>query len=443
MLKRRILEKLIAWKKSQNKKCVIISGARQIGKTYIARKFAQENYASFIELNFLEKPSLKNIFAGALDAESILLGITLNLRGTQIIPGNTLILLDEIQECPQAITALKFLAAAEGVDVIATGSALGMAYNHPSSYPVGSIEYLDMYSLSLEEFLLANKVEESTIDLLKGYFLRREQVPLALHTPLMELLRTYMIVGGMPEVVNAFLEKRSFEAADKVQRRIYRDYINDIARFSEPELKLKAEKCYQSIPLQLQKENHKFQYKACEKNGTARKFTTSIDWLINAHFVLPVYNVSCWSYPLKSFMKDDNFRLYPHDIGLLVAAYDFNLKQALYAEQNSEESSNNIILRTSKGGLYEALAADILQKNNHKDIYFFRNATGSMELEFLLESKDGVLPIEIKAGKKNKTTSLDRILADEDIKWGYKFASQNVGVAGKKITLPIYMLMFV
>lgn len=441
MLRRKIQQKLYEWKTERNDKCLIITGARQVGKTFIVRQFAKEKYSSFIELNFIENPELSSIFRDSLNADHILAGLQLYFPDSKIIPGDTLILLDEIQECTNAVTALKFLAGDKRFDVIATGSLLGLRYKGSTSYPVGSVDYLDMYSLDLEEFLWASGIGEETIGLLRRCFDEKTAVPYGIHKKMMEYLRRYMVIGGMPEVVNEFADG-NFVAADAAQRRIYRDYLADIARYADPNIKIKAEKCFRSIPLQLSKENHKFQYSVVEHKGNAKKFGSSLDWLINANMAFPVLNVSKVEYPLSAYAVDDNLRLYNTDIGLLICAYDYSLKRALLEDEDFfDQALSNPVLKTAKGGLYEALVAEMLWKNGHSDLYFFRNEQGTVEIEYLFDSTDGTVPVEVKAGK-TKTKSLNSVLKQEDIRFGYKLADQNVGVKEKKVTLPLYMAMF-
>ncbi len=309
--------------------------------------------------------------------------------------------------------------------------------------PVGSVEYLDMYSLDLEEFLWASGVDGSIIEELRSYYEKREPVPYGIHTAMMAYLRKYMVIGGMPETVNTFINTGDYYEADKVQRRIFRDYIADIARYSEPEIKIKAEKCYRSIPYQLIKDNHKFQYSVVEHHGNAKKFGTSIDWLINANMAFPILNVSKIEYPLETYAMDDNLRLYHTDIGMLICSYDFSLKKALLEDEDfSDESLKNPVLKSAKGGLYEALVADLLIKSGHKKLFFYRNEPGTLEMEFLLSGHNGVIPVEVKAGRTG-TKSLNTILKKEDILFGYKLADQNVGLKNKKITIPLYMTMFI
>lgn len=444
MLKRKIDRELNEWKNNWNNKACLINGARQVGKTFSVREFGKENYDAVYELNFLENVQLKDIFAGSLDSETILSNIRLHFPEVKFVKASTLLFFDEIQECPEAITALKFLCSQESFDVIATGSALGISYKSTSSFPVGCIHNIQMHALSFEEFLWAKGVESDLLDGLAKHYKLRTPVPVSFHNKMLEYLREYMVVGGMPAVVQNYVYNHDILQVHTLQRNILSDYINDIARFSHPQIKIKAENCYRSIPFQLQKENHKFQYSKVEKKGTARKFETSVDWLINAHLAKCVFNVSKIEYPLANFKKEDNFRLYMNDIGLFLANFDFSVKQSLLQDLLIDEPlDNNLILRTAKGGIYEALAADILLKNGHEDLYFFRNNQGDIEIDFLIENEFGCVPLEIKAGAKTKTKSLNRVLESDSIAVGYKFGSQNVGVLGKKITMPLYMLMFV
>lgn len=439
MLRRKALLQLEKWNKDGKNKSLIVTGARQIGKTFIIREFGKQ-FASFIELNFLEQPELCKVFAGNLSAETILMGIRLIKTDAEIIPGNTLLFLDEIQECPEAITALKFLAEDARITTVASGSALGMAYNRVASFPVGYVDYLDMHSLDFEEFLWAMGVGEDIIDHVREHLLSLTPVEEIVHNKFMQYFRQYMVLGGMPEVINTFTETSDYYESYNTQRRIYRDYIADIARFAAPSEKLKAEKCYRSIPAQLMKDNRKFQYGVVEEKGTARKFETSLDWLDSAHMTVTVKNVKFVEYPLQSHEENGNIRLYPSDIGLLICTFDYSLVQAIVSG-GMENDDSHIILRTAKGGLYEALVADVLAKSGHENLHFYRNEAGTAELEFFIEGKDGVIPIEVKAGK-SKAKSLDNLLKKEEIVRGYKLANQNIGVAEKKITLPVYMAMW-
>ena len=442
MLKRKIEADLYEWKARPRHKSLMIFGARQVGKTFSVRKFGKDAYESFIEINFRENPDAALIFDGSLAPDNLLLNISASIGAGRLIPGKTLIFLDEIQDCDNAMTSLKFWNDDPNYDVIASGSMLGIKYNFSGSYPVGNIEYIDMYSLDFEEYLWAEGIGSDIINVLHECYSSRIKVSSMIHNTMMKYLKKYMILGGMPEVLDSYVRSGDIYEADQVQRRIYRDYILDIAHYAPPKDKIKAEKCYRSIPGQLVKDNHKFMYSFVESKATSSKFENSIDWLNASFYIKQVYNVNKLEYPLENFRDETNFRIYPTDIGLLIASYDFSLKRALLEDGDLENGSTGLIIGTAKGGLYEALAADMLIKNNHEYIYFYKDKKSTAELEFIIPNENGFLPIEIKAGRK-KANSLNNILLNSDIPYGFKMSSGNVGVNGKRITLPLYMLMFI
>lgn len=433
MLRRKVTDKLINWKNNRDRKCLVLRGARQIGKTFSVRRFAEENFDVFVEINFLMQPSLKDIFKGNLDIDTLLLTFSVYLPDVKFIPGKTLLFLDEIQECPEAITSLKFWKEDGRFCVIASGSMLGIDYKRPTSYPVGAIEYIDMHPLDFKEFLWASGISDEILHMLRNCFDTFSPVAEPIHKKMMELLRTYLVTGGMPDVVNAFFTEKSVAAADQKQRDILKDYRYDIAHYAKAEDKIKAEKCFFSIAEQLSKENHKFQYSIVEKGGNARKYKNSVDWLSGAFLAYRCINVSKMSMPLESYGDETNFRLYPSDIGLLTGMFDYSLKSGLL--------SGGVQISHAKGGIYEALVADMLIKNGHDKLYFRRNEQATFEIEFLLETDDGVIPLEVKAGN-SRSRSLDSMLKKDEFSYGYKLIGGNVGKAEKKITLPLYMGMF-
>lgn len=433
MLKRSIELKLKEWKENKAKKCLLVRGARQVGKTYLIEYFGKKEYKSCITINFLKNPSYKKIFEGDLDVKTLLMNISLYVNDAKLIPDETLIFLDEIQECPEAITSLKFWNEEKRYDVIASGSMLGIDYKRPSSYPVGAVEYVDMHALSFYEFLIASNVNDEVIEKMRECFENIEPVPFALHDKMMELLRLYIVLGGMPEVLNIFLEENDLQKADKKQRDILNDYRYDIAHYANADIKTKAEKCYFSLPEQLTKDNHKFKYSVVEKGGTTRKFGSSLDWLVGAYLVKQVYNLKGYNLPLKESRDIGNFRVYASDIGLYVSMFDYSIKERLVYPDGFSDFY--------KGNMYEALIADILIKNGHNELYFRKDETSTFEIEFILETVDGVIPIEVKSGR-SRSKSLDNVLKRGEIPYGYKLINGNVGKSDKKITLPLYMAMF-
>ncbi len=440
MLRRKITDVLLAWKNDPEKKTLMIRGARQVGKTYVVRQFA-ETYNHYVELNFIEHPDYKAIFSGALDPDTLLLNISAYIPQAELIPGETLILLDEIQDCPGALTSLKFWTEDKRYDVIATGSTLGIDYKKEDSFPVGYVRTVYMASLDLEEFLWARGIREEVLESLRECYNLRRTVPEALHRKMLQYLSEYMVIGGMPEIVQNFVDHRDLKEADGIQRQIYADYISNIAHYAPPDIRIRAERCYRSIPAQLAKQNHKFQYKVVEKGSTSSRYETCLDWLEKAYMITTVYQVPTIGFPLDHYQEQDNFRIYPTDIGLLIAAYPYLIKGALLQDRTVEDAPENLILGTAKGGLYEALAADLLVKRGYHDLFYLKDQKSTREIEFFITNSDGIIPVEIKAGR-NKANSLGHILENPMVAYGYKLSSQNVGVSGKRITLPLYMLMF-
>ena len=429
MLRRKIYDKLLAWKNSAGKKdAVLLRGVRQCGKTYIVREFGKREYKNFIEINFIERPDMQAVFSGSLDVDSMVQQIKLSMPGCQFIPGETLLFLDEIQDAPNARTSLKFWTQDGRFDCIASGSLLGIDYKNEVSIPVGYEQQLIMRTLDFEEFLWALGVEVNLKEMLVPYVDGAKRVPEAMHNSLNKYLQEYMVVGGLPEVVDTYIATKDFYQVHLLQEKILRDYQDDIAKYALNQDKIKARQCFLSIPRQLSKENHKFQYSVVEKKATARKFTSSLDWLHNAGLIDFAYNVNSPWFPLKAYVKEDQFRVYLCDIGLLVAMYGYQLKIALLSDA---------LEGPAKGGIYESLVADILAKRG-EELYYYKKEDSTLEIEFILERDCKLVPVEVKA-RKGSTRSLNELLKMDNIERGYKLTAQNTGVVEKKITLPLYM----
>lgn len=429
MLRRKIYDKLLAWKNNKGKKdAILLRGVRQCGKTYIVREFGKREYKNFIEINFIERPDMQAVFSGNLDVDNMVQQIKLSMPGCQFIPGETLLFLDEIQDVPNARTSLKFWTQDGRFDCIASGSLLGMDYQNEVSIPVGYEQQLIMRTLDFEEFIWALGAEVNLKEMLAPYVDGAKRVPEAMHNSLNKYLQEYMVVGGLPEVVDTYIATKDFYQVHLLQEKILRDYQDDIAKYALNQDKIKAKQCFLSIPRQLSKENHKFQYSVVEKKATARKFTSSLDWLHNAGLIDFAYNVNSPWFPLKAHVKEDQFRVYLCDIGLLVAMYGYQLKIALLSDA---------LEGPAKGGIYESLVADILAKRG-EELYYYKKEDSTLEIEFILERDCKLVPVEVKA-RKGSTRSLNELLKMDNIERGYKLTAQNTGVVEKKITLPLYM----
>lgn len=431
MLKRKIYQQLQEWRDSHHEDCLLIKGARQVGKTFAITQFGQTEYESFIAINFIESPQLKALFDGDLSSSNIKKQMTMLIPGIQFIAEKTLIFLDEIQECPNARTALKFLAQDNTIDVIASGSLLGLSYASVSSIPVGYERQIEMYGLDFEEYLWALGYSEETTNTLREHFHALEPLPDEVHKKMLEILHEFMAIGGMPAVVQAFVEKQNFATAYAEQEKILAAYLDDIAKFADVTTRNKARECYLSIPRQLAKENTKFKYGMVEKKGTARKFETALDWLRDANLVRYCRAVTTPQFPLRAYEDESKFRVYLSDPGLLCAMYGFEMIAAIIRDE---------LQGPMKGGIYENVVADMLVKAR-RDLHYWMNDKGNIEIEFLLEKEASVVPVEVKA-KRGATASLNKLLEQDDMKYGYKLSAGNIGVSGKKITLPLYMALY-
>lgn len=373
MLKRKIYNILLEWKKNKSRECLLVKGARQVGKTFIIERFGRENYESYIYLNFYKNPEYKEIFDGSLDAVEIYKKISLYLNDVRFSDNNTLIFLDEIQDCPNARTALKFLAIDDRYDVIASGSLLGIHYREIASIPVGYEKTIEMYSLDFEEFLWASGKSEQAIAALKEYFDKKEKVSGGIHEQFMNLLREYLVVGGMPEAVNTFLETNNYQEVFAVQKKILDSYKDDIQHYASTRERQKISDCYNSIPRQLAKEYTKFQYKTVSKDGSARRYENCLNWLVDAGMIKMCVNVSAPLFPLVAYEKPEQFKVYVTDIGLLTSLYGYETQIALLKDT---------LTGPTKGGIYENLVFDMLIKRGFS-LNYFKNDSNTQEIEFL------------------------------------------------------------
>lgn len=435
MLRRKIESVLTEWKNSEFKKPLVIKGIRQCGKTYIVQKFAKENYENVVYMNFILEPDKKLAFTGNIDIDTILLNLSALIPGSRFVKGKTCIILDEIQECREARTALKSFQIDGSFDVIATGSLLGVRgygkndNDGQDSVPVGYETVIEMYPLDFEEFLWANGIDEKVIDSVKSCFEKEKVVPDGIHKVMMELLYRYVIVGGLPEVVNTFLETKNIELTYKVQRSILSEYEEDMVKYADDADKSRIRECFESIPRQLAKENKKFQYSVVRKGGRSSQYIGSIQWLEDAGIAKRCYNTQITELPLEGNSINDCFKLYTSDIGLLVAMLDYGT-QADILKGN---------LLGYKGAIFENLMADFLCKSGQK-LYYFQKDSG-LELDFLVRYQGECVALEVKA-KSGKAKSLRTVLNNKNIYHinnAIKLGRYNVGREEEVLTIPLYM----
>lgn len=440
MLKRKFYDFLMEWKSSHGQECLLVKGARQIGKTFIIDYFGKNNYSSYLYLNFILDKTAAECFGDNLSADEIFKLISIRYPRFRLVPGDTMIFLDEIQSCPRARTALKSLAIDGKSDVVASGSLLGLTFlddgldkdRAQESIPVGYENQVIMRPLDFEEYLWALGYEENTIGILRESFQNLTSVSTPINDKFLSLFREYITIGGMPEVVSTFINDNSFSRAHDVQVRIKNSNLDDIARYAAKAEKPKVRACYLSLPSQLARENKKFKYSAVAGGGSARKFGNSIDWLRESALAIQCFNTTTPAMPLSVYHTNDCFKMYVSDVGILTAMIGFEVKKAIV---------DNTITGFAKGGIYENAIVQQLVSRGYNPCYYQKNSSVG-EIDFLIENDKGVVPIEVKAGRTS-SESFNRLLEQKDVKFGYKFIRGNVGRVDKKITLPHYMTMFI
>lgn len=432
MLKRKIEKTLIEWKNTVNHNPLIIKGCRQCGKTFSVLEFARNNYKHVVYLNFFENPDFSSIFSGSLEIDYIIMIISALLGDEAIFePGQTLLILDEIQECPEARTALKFFKLDGRFDVIATGSLLGVkGYGkEPKSIPVGYETVIDMYPLDFEEFLWANGIDEPIISMLRRCLNEVKPIQEALHNKLRQLLLQYTVVGGMPNVVQTFVNTKQMNDVLRMQRDLIRSYEDDMVKYADKADKSKIRECFLSIPKQLSKENKKFQYSVIKKGSTASKYMGSLQWIEDAGIISRCYNLSITELPLDGNAIEDVFKVYMKDCGLFVSML--------------EDGTQYDILQGNllgyKGAIFENLIADIFSKMGRK-LYYFHKDSG-LEIDFVMRYKGQCTLVEVKASTGN--TKSTRIILNHPEKYrvtnAIKLGDYNVGKENQVLTLPLYM----
>lgn len=432
MLKRKMERILAEWKKTPNHKPLIIKGCRQCGKTFSVLDFAKKNYKHVVYLNFFENPDYALVFSGSLEIDHIIMMLSALLGSEAVFEaGETVLVLDEIQDCPEARTALKFFRLDGRYDVIGTGSLLGVkGYGkEPKSIPVGSETVVDMVPLDFEEFLWACGITEPIIESLKKCMEEEIPVPEALHNRMRQLLLQYAVVGGMPEAVQTFVNTKQMNEVLRIQRDIVRSYEDDMVKYAEKKDKSHIRECFQSIPRQLSKENKKFQYSVIKKGSTAGKYAGSLQWIEDAGIISRCYNLSIPELPLDGNAEKDVYKVYMRDQGLFVSMLEDGTQYDILQGK----------LYGYKGAIFENLIADIFAKMGRK-LYYYHKDSG-LEVDFVIRYKGECTLVEVKAATGN-TKSTKTILQHPEkyhVNTAIKLGDYNVGRSGKILTLPLYM----
>lgn len=430
-LRRKIDDFLINWKNDKDRLPLIVKGARQIGKTNAIRNFGKNNYKSFIEINFVFEPEFKSIFDRSFKVDEIIKEITLRRPDVELIPDETLIFFDEMQECVSTATSLKAFKEDGRYDVICSGSLMGINYKQIESNSVGNKEDYILHSMDFEEFLWAKGYKENQIEDL--YKCMKECVPLTQtqFDVMMMNFRDYMITGGMPAIVSKYIENKNFGGILKMQQQILLDYEEDITKYAGGLDQSKILTVYKNIPTFLGNENKKFQITKIQDGARNREYIGVLDWLDRAGIINICYSLSQLSLPLKGNSNPNNYRIYFGDTGLLIGSLDEEAQDDLRKNQN---------FNTYKGAIYENIVADMLVKQGY-DLYFYKNEKGTIEMDFFIRDKSSLIPVEVKAND-NSTLSLNNLIdsnAYKDIKYGIKLCNKNIGFNGKFYTFPYFM----
>lgn len=432
MLKRKIEKTLLNWLNTENRNPLILKGCRQCGKTFSVLRFAQQHYKHVVYLNFFENPDYRTIFEGSLKVDDVVLMMSAFVgANVRFIPHETVIVLDEIQECPRARAALKFFKLDGRFDVLATGSLLGISGYRSEDYsvPVGYETIIDMFPLDFEEFLWANGIGDSLIALLKQCLEEERPVPEALHQRMRDLLLQYVVVGGMPHIVDQFIKEKNVAFVREEQKLLIRSFEDDMVKYAQGADKSRIRECFESIPKQLARDNKKFQFSLIKKTARSNQYVGSLQWLEDTGLIRRCYNLTLPELPLEGNACHDKFKVYMADTGLFVGML----------EDGTERDILQGDLFGYKGAIFENLVADFFIKMK-RPLYYFQKDTG-LEVDFVMRYKGAAVLLEVKATSGN-TKSTRTILKHPEkyhVHSAIKLGDYNVGRREQLLRLPLYM----
>lgn len=432
LLERKIDKFLIEWKQNPNRKPLIVKGARQIGKTESIRAFGRANYDSVLEMNFVLQKKFRNIFNDGYEVDQIIKNITILEPSWKIVPNKTLLFFDELQKCPNCATSLKSFCQDGRFDVICSGSLMGIYYEEIESNAVGFKEDYDMYSMDFEEFLWAKGYSKQQVEDLYEHMLSLKPFTQIEMDTFMGVFRDYMTLGGMPEVVKMYIDNGHFGGTLKLQRQLLRDYEEDITKYAKWADKAKILAVYNHIPTFLAKENKKYQITKIAKGARNREYIGAVDWLKEAGVINVCYCLNNVELPLKGNYEADYYKIYYHDIGLLIASLDEEAQDDLRVNKN---------FGTYKGAIYENVVGEMLRKSGYDQLYFYKHDNPSIEMDFFVRDADSLVPVEVKA-KDGATASLNNLIKWDsypEVKYGIKFGYKNIGWNGSFYTFPYFL----
>ncbi len=432
LLKRKIDAFLAAWKQNPHRKPLIVKGARQIGKTRSIQAFGQANYESVIEINFVLQKKFRSIFDNGYEVDTIIKNISLLEPSWKFIPYKTLIFFDELQKCPDCATSLKSFNADPRYDVICSGSLMGIYYEEIESNAVGNKEDYEMHSMDFEEFLWAKGYSETQVEDLYTHMASLTPFSDLELSTYMEIFRDYMTIGGMPEVVKMYIDNGHFGGTLELLRQLLLDYEEDITKYAKESDKAKILAVYRHISTFLAKTSKKFQITKVAHGARNREYIGAAEWLEKAGVVNICYCLCNPELPLKGNYDADTYKVYYHDTGLLIASLDEEAQEDLRANKN---------FGTYKGAIYENIVGEMLRKSGYEQLYYYKNDSPALEMDFFVRDSDSLVPVEVKA-KDGATASLNHLIdwpSYPDVSYGIKFGYKNIGWGGKFYTFPYFL----
>jgi predicted AAA+ superfamily ATPase len=430
MLERKAYDRLVFWKESKARQGLLLTGARQVGKTFLIREFAREHYRSFAEINLIDNRTAAEVLSGAENADDLFMRISL-LAEAELIPHETLIFIDEVQKSREIVTAIKFLVERNEYDFIVSGSLLGVELKSIESVPVGYLDKVEMFSLDFEEFCWARGIGKDHLALVRNAFDALTPVPGYIHDRLNKLYEEYLIVGGMPGVVSEFVESRNIQRVRALQQNIIALYKDDFTQYNSSRA-LTLRTIYDLIPSELNSQNRRFLINSLGKNAKLNRYENDFIWLVDAGVALPVFVVNEPVHPLLLSKSTNLFKLFMSDVGLLTSTFIKDVSVAVL-ERNSA---------VRYGAIYENMAAQELKAHGY-DLYYYKNSKRG-EVDFVVESATGMVSLlEIKSGNDYRThKALDNLLDVDDyqIHNAYVFCNSNISKDDRIIYLPNYMV---
>ena len=428
-MKRFILDELINWKKSKYRKPLILKGARQIGKTYILKEFGEKEYEGVAYFIFDHDEDLYNLFVSTKDPKRILEQLSF-IYGKAILPGKTLIIFDEIQECPNALNSLKyFQEEANEYHIVCAGSLLGIRLSH-TSFPVGKVDFLNMYPMTFREFLIADNCE-NLVEYMESLN-KIEKIPDIFFKQLDEKLKAYFIVGGMPEAVNVWVNEKSVELVNRVQDNILKAYESDFSKHTENAEANKISLIWNCIPSQLSKENKKFLYQVIKQGARAREYENALNWLNDANLIYKVYNLKKTDFPLKAYNDLNSFKIYMNDVGLLRKMADLDSRIVIEGDRLFQEF---------KGAFTENYVLNMLNSTFDSVPNYY--TYDRHEIDFVIQNKNKIIPIEVKSNKSTNNISLTRYNEKNNNEISIRFSMNNLSQDGKVLNIPLFMIEYI